>query len=577
MSRRKSVKNSESRAIRKAGASTALGRMARLLATRRTVIKGIGATAMTLPLLARAGAASNVITVTDATSGKSFTYDPSVGDDLGNFVAPGFTQRCIRVRNASYPLVIYFRPDLTSSRQEFVFELGTCWNNPPIVDLGPYTVTIPSAGVTINVPKHYWFTRWRWQSAARPLIRTPSDIFSAKLFPPISASVANVSSPPTVSYSGPMDSAGIFKAMPTTGDRPDIGLCTEWQAYYLATGDSAGLQSALAQGEGSASIQWHFRDENTGAPINFYDHPEADTYGRDVWNDPNEHINFNDNSGFTMDVAHMPDLWYVPYLLTNDPYYLEEGQFALTYVIGFNRWWRDQEHCPVMYPPGQVRSWAWALRTGCELAKVTPANVPQWLLPQSYYQKVLDDNLAVYTRMNVDSSYVAQSVFHASWVFPDGDGLIHTFMESYLDCANALAVYLGFTEYRSAATWARQLMIALSDGKSGWPRNFDMPYNATGWQTADNWSQFWENFSTETHISGSLPAEPKWGQPNSLGYLQMARASFAMGALVGDVDAAACLSWVDTMIGANNAPVGYKYAFADAGPGVPIAPKVSSL
>jgi hypothetical protein len=512
-------------------------------------------------MLARVQGAVSAVTITDHASGKSFTYDPAAGDDLGEFITPGFTQRCIRVRDANYPLVVYFRPDVNTARSEIVFELGTCWNNPTIVDLGPYTVTIPSAGVTIHVAKHYWFTRWRWQSSARPLARNPADIFAAKLFPPIDASATRQAIPPgTQNYAGPMDSAGIYKGMPTTGDRPDLGLCTEWQAYYLATGAKAALRSTLAQAEGSASIQWHFRDENTGAPVDFYQHPEADCYPTDAFNNPHEHINYNSASGFTMDDAHMPDLWYIPYLLTNDPYYLEEGQFALTYAIGWTRYWRDIEKAPVMFYPGQIRSWAWSLRTACQLAKVTPATVPRWLLPQSYYKSVIDDNLAVYIKMNMQSTNPAQSIFHASWV--SGQSVISVFMESYLDCALALAVYLGFTEYQDAAAWARQLMVSLSDGTSGWPQTYNVPYSLSGWQSATTWAQLWSNYVAIAKIELPLPRAPTWGQRNSLGYLAMARASFAMGALVGDAQAASCLKWVETLINANNAPVAYRYAIA---------------
>src|SRR5690242_6206136 len=123
------------------------------MTTRRGFLRGIGATAA-LPVLARAQSPGSAITIVDGPSGRSFTYDPATGEDLGNYAGTGFTQRCIRVRNENYPLVVYFRPDVGSSRQEIVFELGTCWNNPTIVDLGPYTVSIPGAGATIQVPKH---------------------------------------------------------------------------------------------------------------------------------------------------------------------------------------------------------------------------------------------------------------------------------------------------------------------------------------------------------------------------------------------------------------------------------------
>ena len=52
--------------------------------------------------------------------------------------------------------------------------------------LDAYVVEIERGGkavARVEVPKHYWFSRWRWQSAPRPIIAKPRDLIAAGLLP----------------------------------------------------------------------------------------------------------------------------------------------------------------------------------------------------------------------------------------------------------------------------------------------------------------------------------------------------------------------------------------------------------
>ena len=55
------------------------------------------------------------------------------------------------------------------------------------VTLGAYTATITRDGetlATVEAPKHYYYSRWRWQSAPRPVTTTVAELLAAKLVPP---------------------------------------------------------------------------------------------------------------------------------------------------------------------------------------------------------------------------------------------------------------------------------------------------------------------------------------------------------------------------------------------------------
>ena len=64
-------------------------------------------------------------------------------------------------------------------------------------NVGPYTATITQGGKTlaaINVPVHFYFSRWRWQSAPRPFVARVSALIASGLLPPFGAS--GIKTPP---------------------------------------------------------------------------------------------------------------------------------------------------------------------------------------------------------------------------------------------------------------------------------------------------------------------------------------------------------------------------------------------
>jgi hypothetical protein len=132
-------------------------------------------------------------------------YDIANGTDMGSYVSPtaGFTQRCIRVRHASLAnFFIDFRPDVSGGRIEVLpwngETLGTVtskyFRNLPaytlVVKLNGVAQSEAYRGTSSSIPYHYWATRWRWQSALRPIIRTASQVFSGGFLPNMSLTAA---------------------------------------------------------------------------------------------------------------------------------------------------------------------------------------------------------------------------------------------------------------------------------------------------------------------------------------------------------------------------------------------------
>ena len=220
--------------------------------------------------------------------GTTFRYDELSGSDLGNYTDPRnrFVQSCVRVNHNELPLIIFFRRDASSGRAEVVFELGRIWSKAAPANLDVYRVTILRGDNVVfasDVPQHFWYSRWRWQSAQRAVSSNVADLIASGLLPHYDNSANRGSARPLRRQSYEiMGLAGIVRSMGATGERPEIGPVTEAQGEFICTGSKGALETLLAQGESAGTSRWHYRDENTGAPIDLIRYTNASAYSPDT-------------------------------------------------------------------------------------------------------------------------------------------------------------------------------------------------------------------------------------------------------------------------------------------------------
>lgn len=599
--------------------------------------------------------------------GQSYNFDEAAGRDLGDFVSPigGFTQRCIRAQAAGCPITVFFRPDRNSERVEVVFELGTAFNSTP-ANLGAYTVTIARAGITlatVDVPAHYWFSRWRWQSSARPVVGNIDQLISQGLLPPYDRSavtgvvqtscaiaaidgqtqVADVTggSPRHLSrrlWSGTslatallglggrafaakpitspgkggkggstgttdggtttggtttggtttggsttgtcdtaltiapavmttftpytvMGLAGITAYMPQTGERPDIGLVTEPQAQFICTGAQAPLDQLRAQAEGAGTVPWHVRDDQTGAPLNLRTYPQASCYWDSRAGNP---WVATIGSAVTVDTAHVPALAYLPYVLTGDPYHLEDLQFMANYA------WLSQ---PAAYRPAvvQSRAFAWYLRSLAQAVRVTPATVPSWLLPQSYWAGFLADNRVFLEATYVNNPGPVTAVFRSTGDIANsrdegatapGGTWVDPWQEEFLAAVMGWMLAMGFTDWRTAFDWKIGSTIARTGTTSGWSRAHATPYRMIlrASNTSPLVTQWGEAYSlTSTTAQWPATTDPNvWPDPD-MTYLAYSRGALVMASRTGSIGIRENVTWATTQLNAGGWRTAYKW------------------
>jgi hypothetical protein len=433
--------------------------------------------------------------------GTVYTFHEEDGTDLGDYIDPHFIQRCILATGTlNLPgFRVFFRCDRDSDRAEVVFELGDTTVGAVAANMGAYTATIYEADevlARIEVPEHYWYSRWRWESAPREIVADIAQLQLDGLLPTFGTSLATtrpLSDPKTYT---PMGLAGLTAYGPTTGERDEIGLVTEAQAEYLRGEALPG--SLFAQGEASGTLPWHYRNEDGGGIFDFKAHPNATVYYPATIP--------TCSSPVQPDAAHEPPLAYVPFLLTGDPYYLEEMQFAATFNV----------LCAVPSQRGNycigfaLRAHAWALRVLAQCARVTPEDVPSWLQPRDYWLEWLDQErdwmLSRYVNpTGPPFTEVPYKDFHfmvdaqgspATTTLP-GNTYNSPWMEDYEAAVLGHVVQMGHADWQPILEWKLANTVARTNGTSGWMRARTTPYTMPLRETEDapyaaDWPAVWD-------------------------------------------------------------------------------------
>jgi hypothetical protein len=384
--------------------------------------------------------------------GATYVFDPEAGDELGVYYDPAgeFAQRNVVCVEPDLPYFrCYYRPDTEGDREEWVFELGDPFDVAP-VNFGNYVVEIVRADgrqVTVDAPEHFWLSRWRWQSEPRPVRHTPAELAHDKLLPHYDHSVlspySKTHAPQTYT---PMTLAGVTANQQQTGERPDIGVVTDWQADYLCVGE--GLGTLLAQGEVAGTFNIHVRADGI-APMDLFDEPNASMYNHAA-SDPYVVRTACDVNGAKVmyDTQHSAALAYVPWLLTGDPYYLEELQFEANADV-------------LAMPPASRwrlngRQLAWGLRNTLYAWAATPEAVPDWLLPRSYWAQHLDQYRAYVAENMAEPDNVLHLISSGgSQATPGwpGGSYCSPWQEDFILAVFALAVRLGRAEWTGALLW----------------------------------------------------------------------------------------------------------------------------
>src|SRR5262249_6418740 len=142
-------------------------------------------------------------------------------------------------------------------------------------------------------------------------------------------------------------------------------------------------------------------------------------------------------------------LTYLPFLLTGDPYYLEETQFVASYFL-----FRSPPKYRISL---SGRYLAWPLRSCGQALIATPEVVPSWLKPRIYFRRMLDQYRTAIEGRMAQSSDPWVSVFRVLPDFGQDEPFIpagagdHVWQDAFISLVMAWLVAVGREEWRAAA------------------------------------------------------------------------------------------------------------------------------
>lgn len=265
-------------------------------------------------------------------------------------------------------------------------------------------------------------------------------------------------------WNAPLGARQITQYMPMGGGRDDIGPATGSQVVWLMTGDRRAALFVEGQAEAAGSIPWHFWDSRRGGWIDA-------TLWRRLWTDrrggpaPGGLLQpIATDTGWTPDLAHQPDLSFVPYLLTGRRAFLDNLQSQAAFSL-VSYWPAAQARgAPGATGPGegvnvirgnQLRAGAWALRQIDNAAWASPDGDPA--LP--WLREASAGNWG-WLRANLPTWTARQGEAHG-WIPGDygSTNLLPPWQQDYFASTAANAARRGDPDARAVFAWMANFLI----------------------------------------------------------------------------------------------------------------------
>lgn len=340
----------------------------------------------------------------------------------------------------------------------------------------------------VDVAAHFWNSEWTYRPSPIVAKHTPAEIIAAKrMFPYGDTGATLTPSPDYLPYTGPMSSAWITVYMPTTGERPDIGMITDPGGYFMLGGS---LDGVIAAAQAAGSFPHHYRDERTGKPVditqyplaNCYDNPQGQPWFQRYPLNPDGSNNVG--GGMVSQQAHFPELAYIAYQATKDLGFLEECQYSGNYGLLTDAIISTPAGA-IMH--GEYRGLAWTLRNLFAASAATQdseadGNLPDSCHPSSYWKTILANQLTYYSKNMADP---ANQVFH---LFAGPMGFA-PWQVDYMMTALSFGILTGHSDWSDFYLWNLKNTIDRTSGDSGYPVGWGTAYYMDG--TLPDWYSSW--------------------------------------------------------------------------------------
>ena len=359
-----------------------------------------------------------------------------------------------------------------------------------------YDVTIVANGQTVfthtNV-QHYYLTRWR---KAFDINFTPSTVtpdltpFNISRAIPAYNSVINLDS--RVDAIGSnfdiLQSGAVDQVMGAHGGRAELGPLPDWTARYLVKKNATQGRFVMANGDLAGSWPIHVREPENG-PLSGL----GSEHLMSVDQEPNAWLSAGGSGikGSPMPMAeygtgvpgpgqsplgpsnaHVPDLAFVPYLLTGDRYYADEMAFWANHGVLATSGHGAQG----LLTGNEVRGFGWVLRNMAEAAAYYPDSSPV----KTYLAQKVVNNLNWLNSFAIGLKTPSNPLWIVyAWTpydRPEGKQYFTHWENNYLAYGIDRAVKLGFAADNAYRDAANDLQLKFFTSEPDYPRFEGAPY-----------------------------------------------------------------------------------------------------
>lgn len=387
-----------------------------------------------------------------------------------------------------------------------------------VTNLQPHHLRLVEDGVVLfdaDLPEgHAWNASFAIRAADPEPIRTPKGLANDNLIPHYGSqgSKVKIGDIRFGGWPGPMLFDLLMTIyMPTTGERPDIGMITDVIAAWLMGASHLGML-AWANSAGSYCFHWH--DPATGFAPSIIKYPGINAYDQEdrqgIAGKPSPYVMkgpkasngyFTNGTKGTHQPAHWTEMLYVPTLAYEDPVFLLWLQRAAIWNMG--------QSCELSTPDGRRVQGGEYRGVGHSLGAIIKARaatadaikrgyfVAGFNIPLEHFDELLANNLEYY-----NGHAKADLIGQRFNIAPGGYTRIGFWQHNYKTMNMLLGALTDAPGWREYAEFCLKNTIARFSGKTGWPPSYSSYYVdilRNDGTPAEDWAELLFNFFVSEH------------------------------------------------------------------------------
>jgi hypothetical protein len=281
-------------------------------------------------------------------------------------------------------------------------------------------------------------------------------------------------------WDAPLAVNGVTQYMPGVGGRGDIGPTNAANTIWLITQNPVAAEYAMGQADTAGAVPWHFFYPKTGEFLTTADIPSLWVDGRGGPRSSTVGLTqqVSGKTGWHADVAHEPDLSFIPYLMTGRRYFLDQ-QNAEADDSEVSQWpaaqARDGGRGIIVGPGEQVRGAAWSLREVADAAYIDPDGSPM----RHYFKQMVANNMA-YLKSHIPAWTVQEGAPYGYIIGTYGSGFtsIAPWQQDYFATTMATMTDQGVPGARQVLDWETHFLAgSLLPQGPGYNRRNGIAYN----------------------------------------------------------------------------------------------------